>query len=477
MMGGLYYSSHKNVEYQAIQSVGLLSDSIHDAVYGFMRAGYQKELDRYLEEGRKHQSIDEMRVIRTALLEKELGVKKDGYVKDALDRQALKSGQAIRQTVTVGRGEAIRIISPIISDKTCNACHPGFQEGDLMALLRTTLVFQSSIDTMKRDLTRAGLMQALILLIVIGVIYVFFDKLMVNPLKSLAAGVDLVSHANLTQKVKVTSHDEIGGLAVRFNGMTMELKDIIGKVQAATGQITTSSNQILISLKEQVSTARNQSASVAETTSAAQELSTTSVQVGENIRKVAQFATHALAGMSKIKDAISKTSDMLAALGEKSQKIGKITEVIDDVADKTNLLAVNASIEAALAGEHGRGFTVVAMEIRKLADSTAASTKDITALIELIQQEMCKAIVSMEQSVQGVDEETRLAHQTMAKTNEIEMSANQQIAGFKQIALAMRNIDEAMRQVAVGSEQSQISVKQLNELAGELKQLVSKFTL
>ncbi len=79
--------------------------------------------------------------------------------------------------------------------------------------------------------------------------------------------------------------------------------------------------------------------------------------------------------------------------------------------------------------------------------------------------------------MQGVDEETRLAHQTMAKTNEIEMSANQQIAGFKQIAHAMRNIDEAMRQVAVGSEQSQVSVKQLNELAGELKQLVSKFTL
>ncbi len=477
MMAWLYYSSHENVKRQAIQGATVLSESIHEAVYGFMRTGQQSDLEAYLEKGSKIQSVDEIRVIRTDVLEKELSAKKDGYVKDALDQQALSSGQIQRKIVIAGRGEATRIVSPVIAEKSCVACHASAREGGVMALLRTTVVFQSSLDAMRRDLLRAGFMQTLILVIVIGAIFMLISRLMVNPLNSLAAVVDLVSNADLTQEVKVGSQDEIGRLAVRFNNMTAGLKNIIKKVQEATGHITTASREILLASQKQASTAREQSSAVAETTTAAQQLTSTSVQVGENSRKVAQVAGHALEGMAKIKKAISKTHAMLAELGEKSQRIGTITELIDDVADKTNLLAINASIEAARAGEQGRGFTVVACEIRKLADSTAASTQDITALIELIQHEMSDAIVSMEESVQGVDEEMRLAHQTTEKTKEIETSTHQQIAGVRQISEAMMSIDGAMKQIATGSQQSQVSVKRLDELAGELKQLASKFKL
>ena len=477
MMTWLYYSSHENVQHQAIQSASILSDSIHEAVYGFMRTGQQNDLEAYLEKGSKLQSVDEIRVIRSASLEKELGERKNGYVKDALDLQALSSGQTIRKPVTVRRGEAIRIISPVLAEKTCMACHAEIKEGHVMALLRTTLIFQPDIDAMKRVLIKAGLMQAFILFIVIGAIFMLFNRLMVNPLSSLAAVADLIAHANLTQEVKIRSNDEIGKLATSFNNMTAGLKNIIKKVQEATSQITVATREILAASQEQASTAHDQSSAVEKTTSAAKELSSTSAQVGENIRKVAQVAAHAQEGMSKIKEAISKTHGMLTALGQKSKEIGKITEVIGDVADKTNLLAINASIEAALAGEQGRGFTVVASEIRKLADSTAQSTQDITALIGLIQHEISEAIQSMEQSVLGVDEETHLARQTTEKTKEIEMSANLQVSGFKQIADAMMGIDEAMKQIAAGAQQSQVSGKRLSELAIELKELASKFQL
>jgi methyl-accepting chemotaxis protein len=246
----------------------------------------------------------------------------------------------------------------------------------------------------------------------------------------------------------------------------------IGSLSDAVNQITSASSEILAAAQEQASGAREQSSAVAETTSAAKELALTSEQVGDSIKRVSQAATHALAGMAKIKDAVGKTSSMITSLGEKSQQIGKITELIDDVADQTNLLAVNASIEAARAGEQGRGFTVVADEIRKLADSSAKSTKDITALIEIIQHEMSNSVMAMETSVTSIDEEARLASETADSAKEIAMSTTQQISGSKQIADAMGNIDEAMKQIAAGAAQSQAAVKQLTGLAEELKNIV-----
>ncbi len=255
------------------------------------------------------------------------------------------------------------------------------------------------------------------------------------------------------------------------------INTVVAKLNDATSQITSASGEILAASQEQASGAREQSSAVAETTSAAKELSMTSEQVGDSIKRVSQAASHALAGMAKIKESISKTSNMITSLGEKSQQIGKITELIDDVADQTNLLAVNASIEAARAGEQGRGFTVVADEIRKLADSTAKSTKDITALIELIQHEMSNSIMAMETSVTSIDDEAKLAQQTAESAKEITMSTAQQISGSKQIADAMTNIDDAMKQIAAGAQQSQAAAKQLTNLAQALKDMVARFKI
>ena len=317
----------------------------------------------------------------------------------------------------------------------------------------------------------------LLYLVIVVIIGMVVSNKIANPVEGLSEVTKKIAQGNLAAQISVHGDDEIGALADSFRKMVAGLKEIVAKIQDATSQITSAGNEILAASQQQASGAREQSSAVAETTSAAKELSATSEQVGDSIKRVSQAAAHALAGMAKIKESISKTSTMITSLGEKSQQIGKITELIDDVADQTNLLAVNASIEAARAGEQGRGFTVVADEIRKLADSTAKSTKDITSLIELIQHEMSNSIMSMETSVTSIDEEAKLASQTADSAKEITMSVTQQISGSKQIADAMTNIDEAMKQIAVGASQSMAAVKQLTNLATELKELVSGFKI
>ena len=313
-----------------------------------------------------------------------------------------------------------------------------------------------------------------IMVIIIGII---ISNNIANPIVALSKVVDKVASGDLTVSLDIKSSDETGRLASSFNIMIKSLNTIVTKTRDAVNKISSSGNEILVASQQQSAGAREQSAAISETTSAAEELSATSEQVGISIKKVSEVATHALAGMQNIKETITKTGSMITSLGDKSQQIAKITGLIDDVADQTNLLAVNASIEAARAGEQGRGFTVVADEIRKLSDSTAKSTKDIAALIELIQHEMSNSIMSMEQSVKSVDEEAKLAYQTAEQAKGIAMSTNQQIAGSKQISDAMGSIDESMKQIATAAQQSQAAVKELTGLGSELKNLIEKFKI
>lgn len=360
----------------------------------------------------------------------------------------------------------------------------GSSDGDhLHSEFRLRWLLLTEIDTSEAFAPAVKLRNTVILMIFIVMILVsliasIVSQYITSPIIKLAGAAKKVAEGDLSSSIEdIKSEDEIGILAASFKTMLINLNEIMSKAKDAVNQITSASTEILSASQQQAASAREQSSAVNETTSAAAELSKSAEQIGESIRQVSQAANHALAGMAKIKEAIGKTGDKITSLSEKSQQIGKITDLINDVADQTNLLAVNAAIEAARAGEHGRGFTVVADEIRKLADSTAKSTKDITALIEIIQHEMSNAIMAMEQSVVNVNEEVKLSQESAESAKEIAMGATQQVSGSKQIADAMGNINEAMKQIASGAGQASAAAKQLTNLAVDLKTITARFKL
>jgi methyl-accepting chemotaxis protein len=164
-------------------------------------------------------------------------------------------------------------------------------------------------------------------------------------------------------------------------------------------------------------------------------------------------------------------------LGEKSQSVGDIVKIIDDLSDQINLLALNAKIEAARAGEAGKGFAVVATEISKLADKSTKSTEEIRHLITEIQAETSAAVMGVEESVKRGAKGVEMTGQAVQKAKEISMATQQQQTASDQVLVAVKNIDQVAKDFSTSTKQTAVAVDNLNKLAENLKKEVEQFKI
>lgn len=337
-----------------------------------------------------------------------------------------------------------------------------------------------------------------------------------RPVAALFDSARRLAGGDLGVRVETRGNAEIVGLAEAFNSMAAglrashdneragreRLEHNLGAIAEAASRLASGSAQILAAASQQASGASEQAAAVAQTVATVEQVTQTASQAAERARAVAQGAVKAaesgkvgtqavddsVAGMSDVREKVEAVAESIVALAEQAQAIGETIAVVDEIAEQTNMLALNAAIEASRAGEHGRGFSVVATEVRALADQAKRATALIRQILGEIQGATEQAVDTTEAGTRSVAATLRIIEQaretirSLADTvteaaqaaAQISASTGQQAAGMAQIHHAMRNISQITHQTLSATRQSERAAHDLDALASRLRELLSR---
>lgn len=406
------------------------------------------------------------------------------------------------------------------------------EQGSVQAIVGIDIEASELVE-MKKQLIFQTMMIIIACLVIVSIVAYYFAGSIIKPIRELTKGTQMLAQGDLTAAMVVNSEDEIGQLAVNFNAMREELRELIQKISQASETLSGAaqemtatsdetgkgSEQVSITIDEMskgitevaenmqqtVGNVENTLRSVEIVGEASTNILTATEESQERVKLGNESIKQVIDKMNLIKHTVDDSATVVKVLGERSHEIGSIVDVITDIADQTNLLALNAAIEAARAGEQGRGFAVVADEVRKLAEESATAAAKISKLIKEIQTETEKAVNAIYNGTLEVDEGNRVVKQSgeyFTKINEAvydivngiesaQTGIKELESNSKQVAVAVENVSSVMEESAAGAEevsaaaeQQSVSVQEivcatqaLAKLAEDLHETVSIFKL
>ncbi len=326
---------------------------------------------------------------------------------------------------------------------------------------------------------------------------------MITYLQDMAKAAGRIAENDLTAQVQPRSEKDMLGNA--FKTMIHNLTGVIRQLADNARELVSAATEISTSAEQMSRGSKDQAQQIEQISTAIEEMSATILETSKNGGTASEAASNAsktaatggtvvsetIQGMQKIAEVVRQSADSISKLARSADQIGEITKVIDDIADQTNLLALNAAIEAARAGEQGRGFAVVADEVRKLAERSGKATGEITDMVKGIQAETIDAVKSMESGIQQVDLGRQLAdragnslseivtvsQRVMDMIGQVAAAAEEQSAAAEQISKNVDHISTVTRETSQGAEQSAAAAEELNRQAEGLQNMVARFKL
>jgi methyl-accepting chemotaxis protein len=344
--------------------------------------------------------------------------------------------------------------------------------------------------------------------LVLGVITsLLIARSIIRPLRTVVSRLRDIAEgeADLTKRVDQDRRDELGELGKWFNVFVGNMQTILSQVRSSSNDVAAAATQIAASAEEMARGMEQQSSQVAQIGTAMQKMSESVVEVarksqdatgkadlaGQQATQGGEAVGQTIAGMESINAAVTSGAQSVGELGKRGEQIGEIIKVINDIADQTNLLALNAAIEAARAGEHGRGFAVVADEVRKLAERTQKATEEVAGSIRAIQDETQTAVDRMQTGTKQVEAGVERAHsagntlrtivqsagEVAAMVRGIAATSEQQSAASEQISRNLEAITSVTREANAGADQASQAATELSKKSEQLRTLVSRFKL
>lgn len=415
-------------------------------------------------------------------------------LQEGIDIRTNKNFESTRDWISAGKGknEMDELRKAVMT----------MRDNETALLKERSAEAQAAADNTNRSII-GGTIGAFILLLASGA---FITRNISIRLREMTSAAKRIAEGDLSEvRMNLRSQDEVGQLASTLENMRSSLRDMASQVRQATDNVNSTAAEILASTQQQATATKEQAATIQEVTSTMEEINQSGNQIGDRAREVTvtvetgsnatqrgiRATQETSQTMEAIRDQVEKVAENIVNLSERTQTIGEIIATVSEIAEQSNLLALNASIEAVSAGEHGGRFSVVAHEMKNLADRAKECTVQVRTILGEIQKGINTSVMLTEEAVKRADGGKQQAHATegtireVTSANEQSIQAFQQIVagsgqqqiGVRQVTQAMQDIRQAVTQVASGTSQLEKAASNMTALSQQLHRIVAQYRI